>query len=94
MFFGGLIPGSDSGKVEEAWIFAHLLQLYPRFCACLLRKNHLQESRAFWILFGGQKVSDVLQSLSQPPRNKYFIFKIVSIKKFFVFSYHFTPKVK
>ena len=22
-----LIPGSDSGKVEEAWSFAHLLQL-------------------------------------------------------------------
>ncbi|MBK7669022.1 MAG: transaldolase family protein [Sphingobacteriaceae bacterium] len=29
-----------------------------------MRKNHLQESRAFWILFGGQKVSIVTGDVS------------------------------
>ena len=56
MFIGGLIPGSDSGKVEEAWSFVPKGPLCGAFASTLtvvsfrflnLNENHLQESRGF-----------------------------------------------
>ena len=60
-----VIPGSDSGEAEQTIIFEHLRfslirGFVPASCpegTTMWHKNHLQESRAFWILFGGQKVS-------------------------------------
>jgi hypothetical protein len=59
MIIGGLIPVSDSGEAEASLVFErHHFSLIRGFVPASLHKNHLQESRAFWILFGGQKVSD------------------------------------
>jgi len=51
-----LIPVSDSGKAVQTLAFEHHPCSFDRgFAPCLSRKNHLQESRAFWLLFGGAK---------------------------------------
>ncbi len=76
MFFGGLIPGSDSGKAEEAWVcvFASALTVVL-FRFLNLNKNHLQESRAFWILFCGKKVSEEIKIETQP------LFELISLSE-------------
>jgi hypothetical protein len=55
-FVLSVIPVSDSGEAEASLAFERQrFSLIRGFVPVSLHKNHLQGSRAFWILFGGTK---------------------------------------
>ena len=72
MIIGGLIPVSDSGEAEGNLVFGHqrfslIRGFSPASCpegTTMWRKNHLQESRAFWLLFCGKKVTGEIKLMN------------------------------
>jgi len=72
MLIGVLIPVSDSGKAVQTLPFERHPYSFDRgFAPCLMRENHLQESRAFWLLFCGKKVTRLIRRKIFQSRRKF-----------------------
>ena len=55
MFFGGLIPGSDSGKVEEAWALRICFNFNRGFAPASCAKITFRNQELFEYFFAEKK---------------------------------------